>query len=108
MFMLRKAWDAIPYSTLTNCFRKASISQTTVENALHEDDNPFAGLEAVEDVLEMLQGDLHQLKATFGGTDISLDEDVDIDSDVSTNVVVLNDQDILAEVVGCVAESDDD
>ena len=56
----------------------------------------------------MLQGDLHQLKATFSGTDISLDEDVDIDSDVSTNVVVLNDQDILAEVVGCVAESDDD
>ena len=67
------------------------------------------GLEAVEeDVLEMLQGDLHRLKATFGGADISLDEYVDIDSDVSTNAAVLNDQDILTEVVGCVAESDDD
>ena len=30
------------------------------------------------------------------------------DCDVSTNAAVLNDQDILAEVVGCVAESDDD
>ena len=107
MFMLRKAWDAISNSTFTNCFRKAGISQTTVESALREDDNPFAGLEAVEDVLEMLQGDLHRLKATFGGADISLDY-VDIDSDVSTNAAVLNDQDILAEVVGCVAESDDD
>ena len=95
MFMLRKAWDAIPNSTFTNCFRKAGISQATVESALHEDDNPFAGLEAVEeDVLEMLQGDLHRLKATFGGADISLDEYVDIDSDVSTNAAVLNDQDI--------------
>ena len=56
----------------------------------------------------MLQGDLHRLKATFGGADISLDEYVDIDSDVSTNAAVLNDQDILAEVVGCVAELDDD
>ena len=56
----------------------------------------------------MLQGDLHRLKATFGGADISLDEYVDIDSDVSTNAAVLNDQDVLAEVVGCVAESDDD
>ena len=36
------------------------------------------------------------------------DEYVDIDSDVSTNAAVLSDQDILAEVVGCVAESDDD
>ena len=105
MFMLRKAWD----STFTNCFRKSGISQTTVESALREDDNPFAGLEVVEeDVLEMLQGDLHQLKATIGGADISLDEYVDIDSDVSTNAAVLNDQDILAEVVGSVAESDDD
>ena len=109
MFMLRKAWDAIPNSTFTNCFRKAGISQTSIESALREDDNPFAGLEAVEeDVLEMLQGDLHRLKATFGGADIPLDEYVDIDSDVSTNAAVLNDQDILAEVVGCVAESDDD
>ena len=104
MFMLRKAWDIIPNSTFTNCFRKAGISQTTVESALREDGNPFAGLEAVEeDVLEMLQGDLHRLKAIFGGTDISLNEYVD----VNTNAVVLNDQDILAEVVGCVAESDD-
>ena len=106
MFMLRKAWDAIPNSTFNNCFRKAGISQTTVESALCEDDNPFAGLEAVEDVLEMLQGDLHRLKATFGGADISLDEYVDIHSDVSTNGAVLNEQDILAEVVGCIAESD--
>ena len=74
MFMLRKAWDAIPNSTFTNGFRKAGISQTTVvESALREDDNPFSGLEAVkENVLEMLQGDLHRLKATFGGADISL------------------------------------
>ena len=40
--------------------------------------------------------------------DISLDEYVDINSDVSTNAAVLNRQDILAEVVGCVAELDDD
>ena len=90
MFMLQKAWDAIPNPTFTNCFRKAGISQTTVESALREDDNPFAGLEAVEeDVLEMLQGDLHRVKATFGGADISLDEYVDIDSDVITNAAVL-------------------
>ena len=63
MFMLRKAWDAIPNSTFTDCFRKAGISQTTAESALREDDNPFTGLEAVEeDVLEMLQGDIHRLK----------------------------------------------
>ena len=40
--------------------------------------------------------------------DIDIDTDIDIDSDVSTNAAVLNDQDILAEVVGCVAELDDD
>ena len=56
----------------------------------------------------MLQGNLQRLKATFGGADISLDEYVDIDSDVSTNAAVLNDHDILAEVVGCAAESDHD
>ena len=41
-------------------------------------------------------------------TDIDIYTDIDIDSAVSTNAAVLNDQDILAEVVGCVAESDDD
>ena len=60
MLMLQKEWDDIPNSTFTNCFRKAGISQTTVESSLREDDNPFAGLETVEeDVLEMLQGNLH-------------------------------------------------
>ena len=44
-------------------------------------------------------------KHTIHFADISLDEYVDIDSDVSTNAVVLNDEDILSEVVGCVAES---
>ena len=51
--------------------KKVGIREKTASFVSQRQD----GLEAVkEDVLEMLQGDLHRLKATFGGADISLDE----------------------------------
>ena len=49
MTMLEKAWNAVSNKTFTNCFKKAGISEKDVEKVLNDEDDPFAGLDEIEE-----------------------------------------------------------
>ena len=49
MTMLEKAWNAVSNKTFTNCFKKAGISEKEVEKVLNDEDDPFAGLDEIEE-----------------------------------------------------------
>ena len=49
MTMLEKAWNAVSNKTFTNCFKKAGISEKDVEKMLNDEDDPFAGLDEIEE-----------------------------------------------------------
>ena len=110
MIMLSKAWNAVSNTTFTNCFKKAGISEEAAESALNDEDDPCAGLEE-EDSLKTLESDLVYLKEKFGeqiDTDITLDEYIDFDHDVSTTHGKLSDREILAEIIGRQEEDSDE
>ncbi|XP_057290147.1 uncharacterized protein LOC130612813 [Hydractinia symbiolongicarpus] len=83
MFMLKKAWDAVPNASFTNCFRKADISVEAAESAVNNDDNPFVCLETDdEEMYETLNTDLNYLQANFGeriGIGLTPDDYIDFD-----------------------------
>ena len=89
-YILKKAWDAISNQTFTNIFRKSRISEKDAEEAMNGEEDPFKGLEddnVEEDPVETLRADLSILKERFADqidADISLDEYVDFDIEVST------------------------
>ena len=89
--MLKKAWDGISNQTFTNCFRKSGISEKDAEKAMNDEEDPFKGLEddnVEEDPVQTLGADLSILKERFADqidADISLDEYVDFDIEVSTS-----------------------
>ena len=67
MTMLEKAWNAVSNKTFTNCFKKAGISEKEVEKVLNDEDDPFAGLDEIEeDTVQALKANLAVLKEKFG------------------------------------------
>ena len=49
MVMLEKAWNAVSNKTFSNCFKKAGISEKEVERVLNDEDDPFTGLDDIEE-----------------------------------------------------------
>ena len=104
--MLKKAWGAISNQTFTNCFRKSRISEKDAEKTMNGEEDPFIGLEdddVEEDPVQTLGADLSILKERFADqidADISLDEYVDFDIEVSTSHGKLTNAEIIAEVTG--------
>ena len=90
--------------TFTNCFRKSGISEKDAEKAMDDEKDPFKGLEdedVEEDPVQTLGADLSILKERFADqidADISLDEYVDFDIEVSTSHGKLTNAEIIAEV----------
>ena len=104
MHILKKAWDAISNETFTNCFRKSGISEKDAELAMNDEEDTFKSLEdddLEEDPVQAVGGDLSILKEKFTDqmdADISLDEYVDFDMEVSTSHGKLTNAEITAEV----------
>ena len=75
----------------SNCFRKSRISKKTAKKAMNNEEDPFKGLEdydVEEDPVQALGDDLSILKERSADqidADISLDEYVDLDIEVSTS-----------------------
>ena len=63
MTMLKKVWNAVLNKTFTNCFKKAGISEKKVEKVLNDKDDPFAGLDEIEEhTVQTLEANLAVLK----------------------------------------------
>ena len=81
MTMLEKAWNAVSNKTFTNCFKKAGISEKEVEKVLNDEDDPFAGLDEIEeDTVQALEANFPVLKEKFGDqidADITSDDYID-------------------------------
>ena len=97
--MLKKVWDAISKQTFTNFFRNDS------EKAINDKEDPFKRLEEdiVADPVQSLGADLSTLKERFAEqiyADISLDEYVHFDTELSTSHGKLTNAEIIAEVTG--------
>ena len=103
MYMLKKIWDAIANQTFTICFRKSGISEKDAEKAINDEKDPYKGLEdddVEEDPVQTLGADLSILKERFADqidVDISLEEYVDFDIEVSTSHSKLTNAEIIAE-----------
>ena len=93
MLMLESAWDQVSESTITNSFRKAGISNEAQDNAINDNDNPFADLETAIETLKDKRPNL-----VPEGVDLTML--LDIDAEVSTNGAKPTDSEILAEVCG--------
>ena len=91
IYFLKKAWDSVSNQTFTNCFRKLGILEKDAEKAMNDVEDPFKRLEdddVEEDPVQTLGADLSILKERFANqidADISLDEYVDFDIEVSTS-----------------------
>ena len=114
MYTLKKAWDAISNQRFTNCFRKSGISEKDAEKAMNDEEDPFKGLEdnnVEEDPVQTLGADISILKERFADqtdADISLDEYLDFDIDVSAWHGKLTNVEIIAEVTGTQEDNSDD
>ena len=112
--MLKKAWNAISNQTFTNCFRKSGILEKDAEKMMNGEEDRFKGLEdddVEEDPVQALGADLSILKERFADqidADISLDEYVDFDIEVSTSHGKLTNAEIIAEVTGTQEDNSDD
>ena len=104
MMWLSKAWMTFPDETFTNVFRKCKVSEEVAASAIADDDNPFARLEEYEeDAVNTLATDLNFLTTNCSDkvdTDLSIDEYIDFDRELSTNQSILTDKDIIHEVLG--------
>ena len=114
MYTLKKAWDTISNQTFTNCFRKSGISEKDAEKAMNDKEGPFKELEdddVEEDPVQTLGADLSILKEKFSDqidADISFDEYVDFDIEVSTSHRKLRNAEIIAEVTRIQEDNSDD
>ena len=112
--MLKKAWDAILNQTFTNCFRKSGILEKAAEKLMNDEEDPFKGLgddDVEENAVQTLGADLSILKERFADqidADISLEEYVDFDIEVSTSHGKLTNAEIIAEVTGTQEDNSDD
>ena len=112
MVILEKAWNDVSNKTFSNCFKKAGISEKEVERVLNDEDDPFPGLNDIEeDTVQTLEANIAVLKERFGDhvdADITTDDYIDFDIEVMTNHGKLTNQEILAEINGDVNEESDD
>ena len=114
MYVLKKPWDAISDQTFTKCFRKLGISEKDAKKVMNDVEDPFKGLEdddVEEDAVQTLRADLSILKERFADqidADISLDEYVDFDIEVSTSRGKLTNAEIIAEVTETQEDNSDD
>ena len=92
------------------CFKKAGISERELEKLLNDEDDPFAGLDEIdEDTVQTMEANLAALKEEFGDqTDahITSDDYIDFDIVVITTHGKLTNQEILAEINDVNEESD--
>ena len=100
--------------TFTYCFRISGISEKDAEKMMNDEEDPFKGLEdddVEEGPVQILGVDLSISKERFADqidADISLDEYVDFDIDISTSHGKLTNAEIIAEVTGTQEDSTDD
>ena len=112
--MLKIAWDAMSNQTFTNCFRISGISEKDAEKMMNDEEDPFKGLEdddVEEGPVQTLGVDLSISKERFADqidADISLDEYVDFNIDISTSHGKLTNAEIIAEVTGTQEDNTDD
>ena len=92
------------------CFKKAGISERELKKLLNDEDDPFAGLDEIdEDTVQTMEANLAALKEEFGDqTDahITSDDYIDFDIVVITTHGKLTNQEILAEINDVNEESD--
>ena len=111
MVMLEKGWNAVSNKTFSNCFKKAGISEKEVERVPNDEDDPFTGLDDIEeDTVQTLEANIAVLKEKFGDhvDAITTDDYIDFDIEVMTNHGKLTNQEILSEINGDVNEESDD
>ena len=112
--MLKIAWDAMSNQTFTYCFRISGISEKDAEKMMNDEEDPFKGLEdddVEEGPVQTLGVDLSISKERFADqidADVSLDEYVDFDIDISTSHDKLTNAEIIAEVTGTQEDNTDD
>ena len=59
MMILAKSWHVLSNKTFTNCFIIAGISEKEVERVGDDEEDPFAGLDDIEeDTVQTLRADL--------------------------------------------------
>ena len=87
------------------------FSEKEVEKVLDDEDDPFAGLDEIdEDTVQTLEANLDVLKEKSGDqidADITSDEHIDFDIEVITSYEKLTNQEILAEINDNVNEESD-
>ena len=83
-------------------FQESWFSEKEVEKVLDDEDDPFAGLDEIdEDTVQTLEANLDVLKEKSGDqidADITSDEYIDFDIEVITSYEKLTNQEILAEI----------
>ena len=93
------------------CYGHA-ISEKEVERVFNDEDDPFTGLDDIEeDTVQTLEANIAVLKEKFGDhvdADITTNDYIDFDIEVMTNHGKLTNQEILAEINGDVNEESDD
>ena len=87
------------------------FSEKEVEKVLDDEDDPFAGLDEIDDdTVQTLEANLAVLKEKSGDqtdADITSDEYIDLDIEVITSYEKLTNQEILAEINDNVNEESD-
>ena len=111
MTMLKNARNAVSNKTVTNCLKKADISEKEVEKLLNEENDLFVDWDEIEkDTAQTLEANLAVLKEKFGDqidADITSDDYIDFDIKVITSHGKLTNQEILAEINDDVNEESD-
>ena len=90
MSLLMKAWNSIPDGTFTKCFKNSGTSEKSMEKALDDEGELFAGLDVEKDVMESLKDDLEMINEKFHENDgMMAAELVDLDFEISVTSTVI-------------------
>ena len=95
--MLNNAWNDVTPETIVNCFRKASLSLHSQEQAVHDLNDQFR--QASED-LESGISTLRREAPHLLPMEVDASSSVEVDNDLCTNGEHLTDEQIIAEVTG--------
>ena len=78
MNYLVQSWEIVSKETITNCFKKAGISENSQLSAVNDDDNPFKDLETE-------WKDLQCKRPEMIPADIKVEDFIDVDKDTATS-----------------------